>query len=60
MKTPVEQLDPAAIERKLRLASDLFDFAMKVKRFRISEESPELSEEEVTRRAYELIERGCR
>jgi hypothetical protein len=48
------------VERKLRIAADLFKLAYDVKRFQISQKHPELSQREVNHRAYALIEKGCR
>jgi hypothetical protein len=63
MKFPASsfpQLDPKKIERKLRLASDLFQMAFDVKRFQLKSKHPELSEREINHLAYALIEKGCR
>lgn len=54
------RLDPERIQRKLRLADDLFRFAMRTKKHQLRLRFPELSERELTRRAYALIERGCK
>jgi len=48
------------IERKLRLASELFEMAYNVKKFQLRIKFPELSERELNYRAYALIEKGCR
>ncbi|MEO1483625.1 MAG: hypothetical protein AAFU77_16065 [Myxococcota bacterium] len=53
-------LDPAAVERKLKLAAGLFDMAFQVKRDQLRRKHPELSERELNHRAYALIEKGCR
>jgi len=53
-------LDPKKVEKKLRLASDLFQFAFEVKCFQIKSRHVELSEREVNHRAYALIEKGCK
>ena len=51
--------DKNKIEKKLKLASDLFDFAFKVKSFQLKKKYPELSEKEINAKTYALIERGC-
>lgn len=51
--------DPKKIEKKLKLASDLYDFAFKVKSFQLRKKHPELSEKEIAFKTYTLIERGC-
>ena len=53
------KFDPQKIQKKLKLASDLFDFAFKVKSFQLKNKYPELSEKEIKAKTYELIERGC-
>ena len=53
-------LDPMKVEKKLRMASDLFQMAFDVKRFQLRTRHPELSEREINHRAYALIEKGCR
>lgn len=58
--TSFPQLDPKKIEKKLRLASDLFQMAFDVKRFQLKNKHPELSEREINHLAYALIEKGCR
>ncbi len=52
-------LDPHKVQKKLKLASDLFDFAIKTKSFQLKKKHPELSEKEIQQKAYELIKRGC-
>jgi hypothetical protein len=56
----ISRLDPAQVEKKMRMASDLFQLAFEVKRFQIRSRHPELTEREVNHRAYALIEKGCR
>lgn len=55
----VLSMDPKKIERKLRLASDLFEMAFQVKQFQIKNKFPHLTEKEINQKAYALIERGC-
>jgi hypothetical protein len=54
------KLDPKRVERKLRLASDLFQMAYDVKCFQLKQKEPNLSEKEIKHRAYALIEKGCK
>lgn len=53
------KFDEKKIERKLKLASDLFEFAFKAKSFRLKQQYPELSEEKIRKKTYELIKKGC-
>ena len=48
------------IEKKLRIANDLFLFAYSQKCFQLRQKYPNLSAKEINHRAYALIERGCR
>jgi len=48
------------IERKLRLSMELLAFAYAVKLFQLRRRHPELSEVELRRRTWELIEKGNR
>ena len=52
-------LNSVKIQKKLKLASDLFEFAFKTKCFQIKKKHPKLSDKDVRKKAYELIERGC-
>lgn len=54
-----QPLDPQRIQKKLKLASDLFDFAFKIKSFQLKKKYPHLTEKEINQKTYELIERGC-
>jgi len=49
-----------SIEKKLKLAGDLFAMAYKVKRFQAEKKFPLFSEQEKNHYAYSLIERGCK
>jgi hypothetical protein len=51
--------DKAHVEKKLRLAAELFRFAYETKRFQLRRKHPDLDEREINHRAYALIERGC-
>ncbi len=53
-------LSSESISRKWQLASDLFDMAFKTKQYQIKKKFPELSDLEINKKAYELIEKGCR
>lgn len=44
--------DRAKIERKLKLASDLFEMAFEQKRFLLRQKYPDLTEQELIQRAY--------
>jgi hypothetical protein len=48
------------VHRKLKIASDLFDLAVKVKSTQVKAQNPDWSDEQVRARVMELIERGCR
>ena len=52
-------IDPKEVSRKWKLASDLFDLAFRTKKFQLQKKNPKLSEEEVKKKAYALIEKGC-
>ena len=54
-----KQFDPEKIQKKLKLASELFDFAFMVKSFQLKKKHPELTEKEIIAKTYALIERGC-
>ena len=52
-------MDPKEVYRKWKLASDLFDLALRTKKFQIKKNNHHLSDEEISQRAYALIEKGC-
>jgi|GEM_PF-1102898 len=56
---PQPILDPKRVEKKLRLADELFMFAYETKRFQLRQKFPNLSEREINHKAYALIEKGC-
>lgn len=56
---PMRPLDPKKIERKLRMADELFQMAYEMKRFQLRKKHPHLTEREINHKAYALIEKGC-
>lgn len=48
------------IQQKLKAVSDLFAFAMKIKKHQLRQKFPNMSEQEITLKAAELIEAGTR
>ncbi len=52
---PALKLDAQKIHKKLKLAGELFEFALKIETAKILRKSPELSEEEAQRRAYQKM-----
>ena len=52
-------LDTQKVEKKLRLASELFQLAFDVKCFQIQGRLPHLSKSEINHLAYAMIEKGC-
>jgi hypothetical protein len=62
MSTPIPSplaLDPEKVAKKLRLVSELFEFAISVKAHQILLKHPELSDAEARRRAYALMEKAA-
>ena len=53
-----EKLNP--ISKKLKIVSDLFEMAVKIKTHQLKLKYPEQSAEEIKARVIELIEKGCR
>lgn len=53
-------MDPKAAQKKLRIASDLFEMAVKIKSHQLRKKLPSASAEEIQARVIELIEKGCR
>jgi len=51
--------DAAKIEKKLRIAEELFELAYETKRFLLKKKYPLLSQQEINHKAYGLIEKGC-
>ena len=51
--------DAAKIEKKLRIAEELFELAYETKRFLLKKKYPLLSQREINHKAYALIEKGC-
>jgi len=57
---PKNQYEAAKIEKKLRIADELFRLAYETKKFQIRNKYPHLSEREINHKAYALIEKGCK
>ena len=57
-KEKILALDPIKIDRKLRMVDELFQMAMEIKKFQLKKKYPDLTEREITHRAYALIEKG--
>jgi hypothetical protein len=51
--------DRARVQKKLRLAAELFRLVYETKRAQLRERFPDLDARELNHRAYALIERGC-
>ena len=49
-----------AILKKLRIVSDLFEMAMKIKSQQLRRQHPEATEDQIRAMALELVEKGCR
>ena len=49
-----------SVYQKLKIASDLFALALKVKVHQLGKKYPEASQEEIKQKALELIRLGCR
>lgn len=47
-----------AVEKKLKLASDLFDFALNIKMEQIRQKNPQMDEKEIRAKALALIEKA--
>lgn len=56
----MSSLDTKAIYKKLKIASDLFEMAMKIKCHQLSLKFPDATQAEIKAKALELLERGCR
>jgi len=52
-------LDPKKIEKKLRIANDLFQMAYEVKCYQLRKKHPDWTTRQINHAAYALIERGC-
>jgi hypothetical protein len=48
-----------AIQKKMKIAEDLFNFAYEVKYFRLKSLHPDWSPEQLHQKTMELIDRGC-
>ncbi|MBF0313162.1 MAG: hypothetical protein HQK50_16435 [Oligoflexia bacterium] len=53
-------LNPVTIQKKLKIMSDLFHFAFTIKKEQLKRKFPNLSEQELKKKTYALIEKGCR
>ena len=51
--------DREHVQKKLRLAAELFRFAFETKRFQLRKRYPDLGQRQINHRACALIERGC-
>jgi hypothetical protein len=60
MPNQENRIDPKAAQKKLRIASDLFDMAVKIKSHQLKLKFPQASPAEIRAKVMELIERGCR
>ena len=54
------RFDLKQIQRKIKAASELFEFAFRVKKFQLKQKHPDLSERELNHMVYALIEKGCK
>lgn len=57
--TPPPALSALEVQKKIKMASDLFDFAFKVKFHQLKKKFPNATDEEIKKQTLELIERGC-
>jgi len=51
---------PEEIQKKIRLANDLFKMAYQLKTQQLRIKFPELTQKEINHLAYALIEKGCK
>lgn len=56
-KNPIPS--PEEIQKKIRLANDLFKMAYQIKTHQLQIKFPELTQKEINHMAYALIEKGC-
>lgn len=54
------ELDPKIIQKKLKIASDLFEMVVKIKSHQLRKKFPNASAKEIQTKVMALIERGCR
>jgi hypothetical protein len=52
--------NPQEVQKKIRIASDLFDLAVKIKTHQIKLKNPDLNDVDVRRLVVESIDRGSR
>jgi hypothetical protein len=57
---PENQINPKAVQKKMKIASDLFEMAMKIKSHQLRKKFPEATDQEIRAKVIELIERGSR
>lgn len=53
-------IDKNKIYKKLKLASDIFDMAYAIKKYRIKAKYPDKYEDELHKMTMDLIYKGCR
>lgn len=53
-------VSPEVIQKKVRLANDLFKMAYQLKTQQLRIKFPELTQKEINHLAYALIEKGCK
>ena len=51
---------PQEVQKKMRIASDLFDLAVKIKTHQIKLKNPDLNDADVRRLVIDSIDRGSR
>ena len=59
MKDPRKPLTSKEIEKKLKIAEDLFNIAYKAKSFQLKKKYPHWSNEQIHQRTVQLIDQGC-
>lgn len=52
--------DPKTIQKKLKITSDLFEMAVKIKSHQLWLKYPNASDKEIKAKVMKLIEKGCR
>jgi hypothetical protein len=58
--TRQSKIDPRAAQKKLKIASDLFEMAVKIKSHQLRKRFPHASDQEIRAQVVELIEKGTR
>jgi hypothetical protein len=59
MNQPMK-FSPEVIEKKMRIVSELFNFAFGLKWDQFRKKHPEKTEQEINHLTFESIQRGCR